>query len=275
MPMARQVGTTVRAKATASLGKHGRTVISFALLLLCWEGLVRLLGIKLYILPPPSYVLSTLWTKWAIIGAAAWQTAQPMLIGYGFAVAIGVAIALMFAISKLLESIVYPQIVFLQIIPKIAIAPLFMIWFGYGLTSKVLIVFLLSFFPVVVSAVQAFRSIDPDIIDLSRITGASPMRMFWKVQIPHALPTLFTGFKVAAALAATAAVVAEFVSSDRGLGYLLVDYTNRFDTPGVFAAILVLSIMGLLLYTGVEILERISIPWHVSQRIDTGMATAT
>ena len=124
MPMARQVGTTVHAKATASLGKHGRTIISFALLLLCWEGLVRLLGIKLYILPPPSYVLSTLWTKWAIIGAAAWQTAQPMLIGYGFAVAIGVAIALMFAISKLLESIVYPQIVFLQIIPKIAIAPL-------------------------------------------------------------------------------------------------------------------------------------------------------
>ena len=275
MPSARQAGTTVRAKIAASVGTHGRTIISFALLLLTWEALVRLLGVKLYILPPPSYVLSTLWTKWATIGAAAWQTAQPMLIGYGFAVTIGVALALMFAISRFVESIVYPQIVFLQIIPKIAIAPLFMIWFGYGLTSKVLIVFLLSFFPVVVSAVQAFRSIDPDIIDLSRITGASPMRMFWKVQIPHALPTLFTGFKVAAALAATAAVVAEFVSSDRGLGYLLVDYTNRFDTPGVFAAILVLSIMGLLLYTSVEILERVSIPWHVSQRIDTGMATAT
>ena len=186
MPSARQAGTTVRAKIAASVGTHGRTIISFTLLLLTWEALVRLLGIKLYILPPPSYVLSTLWTKWATIGAASWQTAQPMLIGYGFAVAIGVALALMFAISKFVESIVYPQIVFLQIIPKIAIAPLFMIWFGYGLTSKVLIVFLLSFFPVVVSAVQAFRSIDPDIIDLSRITGASPMRMFWKVQIPHA-----------------------------------------------------------------------------------------
>jgi NitT/TauT family transport system permease protein len=249
--------------------------MGFALLLVAWEALVRLFGVKLYILPPPSYVLSTLWTKWATIGAAAWQTAQPMLIGYGLAVAIGVALALMFAISRFIESIVYPQIVFLQIIPKIAIAPLFMIWFGYGLTSKVLIVFLLSFFPVVVSAVQAFRSIDTDIIDLARITGASPVRMFWKVQIPHALPTLFTGFKVAAALAATAAVVAEFVSSDRGLGYLLVDYTNRFDTPGVFAAILVLSIMGLLLYASVEALERISIPWHVSQRIDAGIATVT
>jgi len=275
MPLARPQRTTGFAKIVASLGAHGRTIVSFVVLLVAWEALVRLLGIKLYILPPPSYVLSTLWTKWATIGSAAWQTAQPMLIGYAFAVGIGVAIALTFAISRFIESIVYPQIVFLQIIPKIAIAPLFMIWFGYGLTSKVLIVFLLSFFPVVVSAVQAFRSIDPDIIDLARITGASPMRMFWKVQMPHALPTLFTGFKVAAALAATAAVVAEFVSSDRGLGYLLVDYTNRFDTPGVFASILVLSIMGLLLYASVEAIERISIPWHVSLRIDTGMAAAT
>jgi NitT/TauT family transport system permease protein len=99
--------------------------------------------------------------------------------------------------------------------------------------------------------------------------------MFWKVQVPHALPTLFTGFKVAAALAATAAVVAEFVSSDRGLGYLLVDYTNRFDTPGVFAAILVLSFMGLLLYAAVEVLERLLIPWHVSHRIaETEIAAA-
>ena len=104
---------------------------------------------------------------------AAWYTAQPMLIGYALAIVVGVLLALSFAVSRLIESIVYPQIVFLQIIPKIAIAPLFMIWFGYGLTSKVLIVFLLSFFPVVVSAVQAFRSIDPDILDLARITGAS------------------------------------------------------------------------------------------------------
>jgi len=265
----------LRGRMGASLSAHWRTMLGFAILLLLWEVLVRALGIKLYILPPPSTVIVTLWTKRATLGTAAWYTAQPMLIGYGCAVLVGVALALSFALSRLIESIVYPQIVFLQIIPKIAIAPLFMIWFGYGLTSKVLIVFLLSFFPVVVSAVQAFRSMDPDIRDLARITGASPLRMFFRVQVPHALPTMFTGFKVAAALASTAAVVAEFVSSDRGLGYLLVDYTNRFDTPGVFAAILLLSVMGLTLYAVVEAIERISIPWHVSQRIDAGMATAT
>jgi NitT/TauT family transport system permease protein len=275
MPAALQRTASLSAKVSTALAAHWRTILSFAMLLVIWEALVRLLGVKLYILPPPSIVLMTLWTKWATIGTAAWYTAQPMLIGYALAVCIGVALALSFALSRWIESIVYPQIVFLQIIPKIAIAPLFMIWFGYGLTSKVLIVFLLSFFPVVVSAVQAFRSMDPDILDLARITGASPIRTFFKVQVPHALPTMFTGFKVAAALASTAAVVAEFVSSDRGLGYLLVDYTNRFDTPGVFAAILVLSIMGLALYAAVEAIERIAIPWHVSQRIDAGIAAAT
>jgi NitT/TauT family transport system permease protein len=260
----------------ARIAAQWRTAASFIGLLIVWEAAVRLLGVKLYILPAPSTVVMTLFSKWGTIGTAAFYTAQPMLIGYGFAVVIGVGLALSFAISRLFESIVYPQIVFLQIIPKIAIAPLFMIWFGYGLTSKVLVVFLLSFFPVVVSAVQAFRSVDPDVIDLARITGAGPMRMFWKVQVPHALPTLFTGFKVSAALAATAAVVAEFVSSDRGLGYLLVDYTNRFDTPGVFAAILVLSLMGLSLYAAVELIERTSIPWHVSHRLaETEMSRAT
>lgn len=248
------------------LTAHSKTIGSFAGLLVIWEACVHLFGVKSYILPPPSEVIHTLVSKSGTIGMAAWYTAQPMLAGFAFAVVIGIALALSFAVSRLFEAVVYPQIVFLQIIPKIAVAPLFMIWFGYGLTSKVLIVFLLSFFPVVIASVQAFRSVDPEIMDLARVTGASAWRTFWKVQVPHALPTLFTGIKLAAALASTAAVVAEFVSSDRGLGYLLVDYTNRFDTPGVFAAILVLSLMGLLLYGVVELIERLAIPWHVSRR---------
>lgn len=252
------------------LAAHGKTIGSFVGLLLVWEACVYVFDVKAYILPPPSTVLATLFAKSGTIATAAWYTAQPMLIGFALAVVVGIALALAFAVSKLFEDIIYPQIVFLQIIPKIAVAPLFMIWFGYGLTSKVLIVFLLSFFPVVISAVQAFRSIDPEIMDLAKITGASSWRTFWKVQVPHAMPTLFTGIKVAAALAATAAVVAEFVSSDRGLGYLLVDYTNRFDTPGVFAAILVLSLMGLILYGAVELVERMAIPWHVSRRAVEG-----
>jgi len=178
----------------------------------------------------------------------------------------GVALALVIAFSRRLEGVIYPLLVFFQIIPKIAIAPLFIIWFGFGLTPKVLLVFLLSFFPVVVSAITAFRSVDADIVDLARSTGASRLRTFWKVQLPHALPTLFTGFKVAAALSATAAVVAEFVASDNGLGFLLLEYNGALDTSMTFATIIVLSALGLALYGIVELIEHFAIPWHISRR---------
>jgi NitT/TauT family transport system permease protein len=127
-------------------------------------------------------------------------------------------------------------------------------------------VLLLSFFPVVVAAITAFRSIEPEIMELARSTGAGRLRIFRMVQLPHALPALFGGIKVAAALSSTAAVVAEFVASDRGLGYLLMSYNGDLNTTMSFAAIFVLSAMGLALYAGVELLERLAIPWHVSRR---------
>jgi NitT/TauT family transport system permease protein len=179
---------------------------------------------------------------------------------------IGVALALAVAFSKTMANTIYPLLVFFQIVPKIAIAPLFIIWFGFGLMPKVLLVFLLSFFPVVVSAITAFRSVDTDILDLARSTGAGRWRTFRKVQIPHALPTLFTGIKVAAALSATAAVVAEFVASDRGLGYLLLEANGNLNTTMAFGSVFVLTFLGFALYAAVEIAERLLIPWHVSQR---------
>jgi NitT/TauT family transport system permease protein len=247
--------------------EHLKVLATFAGVLIVWEAGVRLSGTRAYILPAPSVILANLAGRATTVGDAVLYTAQPMLIGYAAAVVVGVALALVVTFSQTIQAIIYPLIVFLQIVPKIAVAPLFIIWFGYGLTPKILLVFLLSFFPIVVSAIQAFRSVDPDIMDLARTTGASSWRVFWKVQVPHALPLLFTGFKVAAALSATAAVVAEFVASDRGLGYLLLEYNNNMNTPMAFAVVLVLSAMGLALYGVVEMIERIAIPWHVSQRV--------
>ena len=170
------------------------------------------------------------------------------------------------AYSRFIETAIYPVIVFLQIIPKIAIAPLFIIWFGFGFTPKLLLVFLLSFFPIVVASIAGFKAVDPDIMDFARTTGAGGWRMFLKIRLPQALPQIFTGLKVGAALAATAAVVAEFVASDRGLGYLLLQYNGELDTPMVFAIIVLLSLIGLAVYYVVEIIERLAIPWHVSQQ---------
>jgi NitT/TauT family transport system permease protein len=243
-----------------------RIAATFAGLLVAWELLIWATGIKPYILPAPSQVLVDLVKRRETVFYAMLFTMQPMLLGFGMAVVVGVGLSLVIVFSRALQAVVYPLIVFLQIVPKIAVAPLFIIWFGYGLLPKVLLVFLLSFFPIVVSSISAFRSVDTDFMDLARATGANAARIFWKVQIPHALPTLFTGFKVAAALSSTAAVVAEFVASDRGLGYLLLEYNGTLNTSMAFATILVLSAMGLILYGAVELIERAAIPWHVSRR---------
>lgn len=243
-----------------------RLTLTFGGFLLLWEFFVYLAGIKPYILPAPSQILVDLWSKLPRLLAAGAYTVQSMVLGYVAAVVFGVLIALGIAFSRRIEGTVYPLLVFFQIIPKIAVAPLFIIWFGFGLAPKVLLVFLLSFFPVVVSAITAFRSVDPDIMDLARSTGASRLRTFWKIQLPHALPTLFAGFKVAAALSSTAAVVAEFVASDQGLGFLLLEYNGALNTSMTFATIIVLSVMGLLLYGLVELIEMFAIPWHVSRR---------
>ena len=238
--------------------------------LLLWQAAVMALRVPVYILPAPLVIALQIGAKWRSLLSAALFTAQPMLLGFAAAAVLGVLIALGIAFSRGVQSVAYPLLVVLQIVPKIAVAPLFIIWFGFGLTPKVLLVFLLSFFPVVVAAITAFGSIEPEIMELARSTGAGRLRIFRRVQLPHALPALFGGFKVAAALAATAAVVAEFVASDRGLGYLLMSYNGNLDTPGSFAAIFVLSAMGLALYGAVELVEGWAIPWHVSRRRAAG-----
>jgi len=243
-----------------------RPVLGFVAFLLVWEAASRLLHLPDYILPPPSAIIAGMASRWRSLATAAFYTAQPMLEGFAVAVVLGIAIALAIAFSRTMQGVLYPLLVFLQIVPKIAVAPLFIIWFGFGETPKVLLVFLLSFFPVVVAAITAFRSIEPEIMELARATGAGRLRTFRMVQLPHALPALFGGIKVAAALSSTAAVVAEFVASDRGLGYLLMSYNGDLNTTMSFAAIFVLSAMGLALYAAVELVERFAIPWHVSRR---------
>ena len=248
------------------LRKRGGVVLIFALLFLTWEFAVRLTGIKEYLLPPPSKVWVEFVKRFDPVMASAWVTTKEILAGYALAIVVSIPLAMTIAYSRFMEQAVYPVIVFLQIIPKIAIAPLFIIWFGFGFMPKLLLVFLLSFFPIVVSSIAGFKSADRDVMDFARTTGASGWRLFFKIRLPQALPQIFTGLKVGAALAATAAVVAEFVASDKGLGYLLLQYNGNLDTPMVFATIVLLSLIGVMVYYVVEIIERLAIPWHVSQQ---------
>ncbi|CAH1668665.1 Hydroxymethylpyrimidine ABC transporter, transmembrane component [Chelatococcus asaccharovorans] len=255
-------------KAMGGWMRQAQTAASLIGAILAWELAVRIFKTPEYILPAPSKVLYDLFRNYAAVLPASYYTMQPMVLGFLVAVVMGVLLALLVVYSPLFERIFYPLLVVLQIIPKIAVAPLFIIWVGFGLPSKVLLVFLLSFFPIVVNSIVAFKSIESDVYDLAKSYRASRLKIFWRVELPSALPSLFAGFKVAAALSATAAVVAEFVASDNGLGYLLLNYNGNLNTSMTFAVILVLSLLGLILYGVVELVERWAIPWHVSQRRD-------
>ncbi len=254
------------------LRKRVAAILVFAALFAIWEAGVWIFGVKEYLLPPPSTVWREFVKRHDVVMGGAWITTQEIIAGYLLAIVVSIPLAMSVAYSRFMEEAVYPAVVFLQIIPKIAIAPLFIIWFGFGFTPKLLVVFLLCFFPIVVASIAGFKSVDPEIMDFARTTGASGWKMFSKIRLPQALPDIFTGLKVAAALSATAAVVAEFVASDRGLGYLLLQYNGNLETPMVFAVIVLLSLIGVIVYYIVEIIERFVIPWHVSQQPDVSVA---
>ncbi|MDI3381049.1 ABC transporter permease [Xenophilus aerolatus] len=237
-------------------------------LLVLWDLLVRIFKIPPYLIPPPMAVIKQLGADWSMLLQQSLPTLYATLGGFVASALIGVPIAMWIAYSRTVESFVYPLLVFSQSIPKVAIAPLFVVWFGFGIVPKVIAAFLLGFFPVVVSTVQGFKSVEPDVIDLARSMGAGPMKIFLKFRLPQALPAIFSGLKVSVTLAVVGAVVGEFVGSNSGLGFVLQRATGTFDLPLMFAALVVLSMMGVILFLIVELVERWLMPWHASQRHD-------
>jgi NitT/TauT family transport system permease protein len=243
------------------------------ILLLLWDIAIRLFKIPPYLIPPPLAVVVQLGAEWPMLLRETLPTLYATLGGFALSALVGVPIAMWIAYSKLVESFVYPLLVFSQSIPKVAIAPLFVVWFGFGMLPKIIVAFLLGFFPVVVSTVQGFKSIEPDVIDLARSMGAGPFKTFLKFRLPQAMPAIFSGLKVSVTLAVVGAVVGEFVGSNSGIGYVLQKATGTFDLPLMFAALLVLSLVGVILFLLIELVERWLMPWHTSQRHDLQAAT--
>jgi len=248
--------------------KHTQTIGSFISVVLLWEAAVVVFGIRAYILPRPTEILVTLFEQSEHLWKAALYTSRSLIVGYLIAIISGILLALPVAFSKFMQRAVYPLLVVSQLVPKVALAPIFVIWFGFGLLPKVMIVFLLSFFPVVLNGIVGLRSLDPDIMNLTRSTGAHPVDVFFRVRLPAALPTFFAGFKLASISAAVGAVIGEFIGSDAGLGFIILTANGDLRTDYSFAAITVLTILGLILYYTVELIERLVLPWHVSQRIE-------
>jgi NitT/TauT family transport system permease protein len=238
-----------------------------------WEVAVITLDIKSYLLPAPTEIFQTMTDRYPTLIEHGIITAYEMIIGYILAIVIGVPLAIFITASPTFDRFITPILLFFQTVPKIAIAPLFLIWFGFGMAPKVWVAFLISFFPIVIDTAVGLRSISPDMIDLARSMGATQRQIFIRFRIPTSLPYLFSGLKVAATLAVVGAVVGEFVGADRGLGYLLLVANSNLQTALVFATLVVLTMLGLVLFYIIEVLEHFLIPWHVSRRIGTEHAT--
>jgi NitT/TauT family transport system permease protein len=243
-------------------------------LVLLWDLSIRVFRIQPYLVPTPASVIGQLVQEWPTLWRETLPTLYATLGGFALSALIGVPIAMWIAYSRLVESFVYPLLVFSQSVPKVAIAPLFVVWFGFGVFPKIIDAFLLGFFPVIVATVQGFKSIEPDVVDLARSMGARPFKIFLKFRLPQAMPAIFSGLKVSVTLAVVGAVVGEFVGSNSSLGYVLQKANGTFDLPLMFAGLVILSLMGVVLFLVVEMIERWLMPWHASQRHDLQAATA-
>jgi NitT/TauT family transport system permease protein len=228
--------------------------------------------VQSYLVPSPGRTLQVMVDKRGYIGHHGWVTTYETLLGFAIAVVVGVLVAMIMVYSTSVERTLYPILLFAQVVPKVAIAPLLVVWLGFGLAPKVVVAVLIAFFPVVISMVTGLKAVDPEMIQLSATMGAGPLQTFTKIRFPASLPYLFSGLKVAVTLAVTGAVVGEFVGANEGLGYVIQQANGNLDTPMLFAGLLVMSLIGVVLFMLVEFAERLLLPWHASRR-GTGATT--
>ncbi|MDE2570981.1 MAG: ABC transporter permease [bacterium] len=235
-------------------------VVALAAFFVLWQLITATFRVNPAILPAPSSIFTNIVHQRALLAQYVEPTAIEILLGFTLAIAVGVPIGALIVFSPVAHRAFYPLIVASQMVPKVAIAPLFVVWVGVGLPSKVLLAFLISFFPVVVSTGAGLAAVDPDMLRLFRSMGASPLRTFVKLRLPVALPSLFAGLKVAMSLSVVGAIVGEFVAANTGLGYYLLFANGQLDTVGVYSALFVLTLLGVLLYFAVELVERAVVP---------------
>jgi NitT/TauT family transport system permease protein len=244
-------------------GVTGQALVFFAFFAV-WEAAVHLFDMKAVILPTPTLTFTTMWAKRAYLLQHTWPTVNAIAIGFAVAAVTGFVIAVAIAYSRFLNQLTYPFLVAAQVVPKIALAPLFLIWFGVGLLPKVVIAALIAFFPIVINTAKGLTSVEPELVQFMRSLGASWSEIFFKISLPWALPYIFAAFKISITLAVVGAVVGEFIASDVGLGYV-VNYANiTLETDVMFAGLLLLSAVGILLFLVVVAAERYVMSWHAS-----------
>jgi NitT/TauT family transport system permease protein len=232
-------------------------------ILIAWEVIIAVFQVSPVIFPAPSKIAVRLWqlTASGEIWPHFFATLTSVLCGLGIGIGAGVAVGALVSLVPLFERLVYPYLVALQSVPKVAIAPLFILWFGYGIMSKIVITALVCFFPVLVSVIAGFHSTDHDQLEMMKAFGASRWQTLWRLRVPAALVLILAGIEIAAVLAVIGAVVGEFVGAQEGLGYLITALNFSLDVPGVFAVLIFLSAIGICLHALTRILGRRLLFW--------------
>jgi NitT/TauT family transport system permease protein len=266
-PQAAQVAPAAAPKRR--LVKHPRSrfagiipavLLAVGMLLIC-EVLVRAFQLPEFVMPAPSAVFEVLFTHQAQLFAATLVTAEEVAYGFFMSAIVGALVALVIARFDRFGQALYPLVVLFQTVPKIALAPLFILWFGYDLAPKVTLIVVMAFFPVALNMLVGLQSVDPNLVALLRSVGASRGEILRRVQIPHSLPYLMAGLKVAVTLGVIGAIVGEFAGASAGLGYMIQFASTQMQTSLVFAALIQVSVLGLIFYYLVELAERHYIDW--------------
>jgi NitT/TauT family transport system permease protein len=246
--------------------RNWRPLAFVVVLFVVWWALTSGGVIPSYLVPSPGATWSSFAEHVGYFASNTWITLLETLIGFAIAFVVGEAVAIAMVYSTNVERTLYPMVLFAQVIPKIAIAPLFVVWLGFGLSPKIIVAVLMAFFPIAISGLAGLRSVDPEILELASTMGASRAKVFAKIRFPASLPQLFSGLKVAATLAVTGAVVGEFVGSNKGLGYVILQANGHVDTATLFVALIIMSVVGVVLFALIQLLESAVIPWHGSRR---------
>lgn len=237
-------------------------LIFFLVLVAAWQFTVTKLNIPPWLLPSPLKVSEALWNTRSLLWEHARLTILETTSGFLLAIFLGILVSTLMTLFPYLKRIFYPFLIFSQTVPLIAVAPLLLLWLGYGLLPKVIIVILVCFFPVAISLLQGLELSDRDLLNLLRSMGASDRQIFFRVRWPYAMPSLFAGLKIAATYSVMAAVIGEWLGASQGLGVYLTRSSNSFLTDRVFAAIIAITVLSFLYYALIMVLTKLLLPWH-------------
>jgi len=236
--------------------------LTFAAMVGLWSLSVALFEIPAYLLPGPTAVFARIVSEAGMLWAHSAVTLTEILFGFGLTLVTAIPLGLVIALSLAAKQLLYPSLMFMQLVPKIAVAPLFLVWLGFGLESKILLTTLMTFFPLLLASISGFQILDDRYLYLTRSMGAGTVQTFRYLRFPAALPVIFSGIKSSATIAATAAIVAEFVGANKGLGYVLLRGTSTMDIELTFAVLVVLTFIGIAINYLVEFAEWLMTPWQ-------------